>query len=104
MGTSILGFKAAANRCRSSTGRVPARMGVDEVHCRVFSVGGNLVTAEVVGMTPIKISQPLRVDNIDRLPCFLEVINESKAGHLAEVEKRFGRVATATPDDFTLWR
>jgi len=71
-------------------GRVSARMGVDEVDCRVASECGDLVTAVVVGVLSIEIAEPLRVDDVDRGVVVLEFINEMKAGHLAEVEKRFG--------------
>ncbi len=70
--------------------RVSARMGVDEVDCRVAAVGGDLVTAVVVGVLSIEIAEPLRVDDVDGGGGVLEFINEVKAGHLAEVEKRFG--------------
>ena len=69
--------------------RVSARMGVDEVDCRVAAVGGDLVTAEVVGVGSVEIAEPLRVDDVDRGCGVLERIHEAKAGHLAEVEESF---------------
>ena len=65
-------------------------MGVDEVDCRVAAVGGDLGTAKVVGEFSIEIAEPLRVDDVDGGGGVLEFINETKAGHLAEVKKRFG--------------
>ena len=90
MGTSIRGFSAAANSLQILNRRVSARMGVDEVDCRVAAVGGDLVTAVVVSVLSIEIAEPLRVDDVDGGGGVLEFINEVKAGHLAEVEKRFG--------------
>ena len=65
-------------------------MRVDEVDCRVAAVGGDSVTAEVVGVGSVEIAEPLRVDDVDGGCGVLEFIDETKAGHLAEVEKRFG--------------
>ena len=70
--------------------RMPARMRVDEVDCWVAAASGDSVTAEVVGVGSVEIAEPLRVDDIDGGCGVLEFINETKAGHLAEVEKRFG--------------
>ena len=69
--------------------RVSARMGVDEVDCRVAAAGGDPVTAEVVSVVSIEIAEPLRVDDIDGGCGVLEFIDEAKAGHLAEVKERF---------------
>ena len=64
-------------------------VGVDEVHCRVAAAGGDSVTAEVVGVGSVEIAEPLRVDDIDGGCAIFEFIDETKAGHLAEVEERF---------------
>ncbi len=66
-----------------------ARMRVDEVDLRVVAKGGDFVTAEIVSVGSIKISQPLRIDHVDRGCGVLERIDETKAGHLAEVEEGF---------------
>ena len=68
---------------------MPARMRVDEVDLRVAAEGGDFVTAEVVGVGSVEIAEPLRVNDADRSFGALEPIDETKAGHLAEVEKSF---------------
>ena len=90
MGTSLRGFSAVSQPLQIVNGRVSAGMGVDEVDCRVAAEGGGFVTAEVVGVGSVEIAEPLRVDDIDGGCGVLEFINEAKAGHLAEVEERFG--------------
>lgn len=71
-------------------GRVPARMGVDEVDGRVLLQGGDFVCAEVVGVASFEISKPLRVDDVDGGGGLRESLNEAEAGHLAEVKECFG--------------
>ena len=69
---------------------MPAGVGIDEVDRRVAAKGRYFFTAEVICVGSIEITQPLRVDDIDRGCGVLELINEAKVGHLAEVEERFG--------------
>ena len=86
MGTSLRGFSAAANRCRSARD-VSARVGVDEVDCRVAAGGRDFVTAEILGVVTVKIAEPLRVDDIDWGGGVIEYTDETKVGHHAEVKK-----------------
>ena len=89
-GNKFAGIQRCGQLLQVCNGRMPARMRVDKVHLWVFSVSGDSVATEVVGVGSIEIAEPLRVDDIDGGCGVLEFIDETKAGHLAEEEKRFG--------------
>ena len=89
-GNELSGIQRFGQLLKVGNRRVSTGVGVDEVDCRVATAGGDSVTAEVVGVISVEIAEPLRVDDIDGGYGILKLINEAKAGHLAEVEKRFG--------------
>lgn len=92
-GNEFAGIQGRSQPLQISNGRMPAGVGEDEVDCRVASVGGDLVAAVVVSVLSIEIVEPLRVNDVDGGCGVLEFIDEVKAGHLAEVEERFGSCA-----------
>jgi len=89
-GNQLAGIQGRSQPLQIGNGRVSTGVGVDEVDCRVAAVSGDSVATEVVGVVSVEIAEPLRVNDIDGSCGVLKFIDETKAGHLAEVEKRFG--------------
>jgi hypothetical protein len=81
-GNELAGIQCRGESLQVGNGGVSAGVGVDEVDRRVAAEGGDVVTAEVVGVISVEIAEPLGVDDVDRSGGALEAIDESVAGIL----------------------